>query len=140
MILDVVNQKRPYGKVERDIGLGILLWQQAQRLGRNTDHIRKLLGQVKPLHSALPLLATWARMTRDRRNAYQERKRQVEEAGADAPTLLRIAEEAIQDMDMSPFAKSVDELFMEVGFRPPPLPTSEPDRAAAGEGPPLPLD
>jgi hypothetical protein len=96
---------------------------QAQRIERNTDHIRKLLRQVKPLHSALPLLASWAKITRDRRKAYRERKEEAVEAGADAAELLRIAEDAIDDMDMGEFAKSVDHLFAEVGFRPPPLPT-----------------
>ena len=106
-------------------GLGVLAWTQAQRIEKNTEHIRKLLGQVKPLHSALPLLASWARMTRDRRNAYRERKQEAQSSGADSDALLRIAEDAIGDMDMGDFAKNVDHLFAEVGFRPPALPPKD---------------
>jgi len=116
-----------------NVGLGVLAWIQAQRIERNTDHIRKLLGQVKPLRSALPLLAGWARITRDRRQAYRERKKQAIDAGADAPALLRIAENAIDDMDMGDFAKNVDTLFAEVGFRPPPLPVKADDAAEDDE-------
>jgi hypothetical protein len=123
------------------IGLGVLAWQQAQRIERNTAHLRKLLGQVKALHSVLPVLANWARMTRDRRAAYRERKAEAAEAGASDRDLLRIAEEAIEDMDMGEFAKTVDDLFAEVGFRPPPLP-SKPDAEGTSqdEDAPLSLD
>jgi len=116
-----------------NVGLGVLAWMQAQRIEKNTEHIRKLLSQVKPLHSALPLLAGWARMTRDRHAAYRKRKREAVGAGADPASLLRIAEDAIDDMDMAEFAKSVDHLFAEVGFRPPPLPTEGEERSQDDE-------
>lgn len=123
-----------------NVGLGVLAWIQAQRIERNTDHIRKLLRQVRPLYSALPLLASWARMTRDRHKAYRERKQEAIDAGADATALLRIAEDAIDDMDMGEFAESVDHLFAEVGFRPPPLPVQSEASPDADDERVLPLD